>query len=471
MFSNEVVEIVKSLNLKRFGRVSDSKKYEKIFNTIKNETIFLDDLNPTITQRIWHITNNESAPILCKNCNNKVKWKRGSYATFCSIKCAANDVEIKTKREKTNVEKYGVKNLFQSEYIKNAIKEKFMLQHNVENISQINYDAGVLEKLSNKQWLYEEHIVNKKTLVEIGKMLGINYTTVGEYLKKHNIQQKYFSSSIEEKELFEFISKNFFVVRNARNIIPPKEIDLFLPEKMVAIEYCGLYWHTSDKKGVKYHYDKYRACKEKGIKLLTIYSDEWNTKKELVKTKLNHILGISDKKKIYARNCKVCLINKKLAKQFVDENHIQGNCYGSMNIGLFNGEELVSVMVFKKRKESVFELTRFCTSCVVVGGFQKSLQFFKKNVNWQEIITFSDLRWHSGEVYDKSGFREIGFVEPDYQYVYNNIRVHKFNFRKSRIKKKFSDYYDDTKSESELMETIGIPKIYDCGKLRFSLKK
>lgn len=470
MFSKEVVEIVKNLNLKRFGRVCDSKKYKEIFEKIKSETGFLNDLNPTITQRIWHIENNNSSVILCKNCNNKVKWKKGSYAMFCSTKCVANDVEIKTKREKTNVEKYGVKNPFQSEKIKNDIKTKVISQYNVENVSQINYADGVLEKLSDRQWLYEEHIVNKKTLVEIGKMLGVNYTTIGEYLKKHNIQQKYFSSSIEEKELFEFISEKFYVIRNTRNVISPKEIDLYIPEKKVAIEYCGLYWHTFDKKGAMYHYDKYVACKQKGIRLLTIYSDEWKNKKDLIKIKLDHILGTSVQKRVYARKCNIKIIDKKTTKKFIDENHIQGNCYGSINLGLFHENELVSVMCFKRRRNLSFELIRFCTSCVVVGGFQKLLSYFKENNTWEEIITFADLRWHEGDVYNKSGFTQTGVLKPDYQYVYSNIRSHKFNFRKERIKVKFPNYYDKEKTESELMEEIGIPKIYDCGKLRFSVK-
>lgn len=93
------------------------------------------------------------------------------------------------------------------------------------------------------------------------------------------------------------------------------------------------------------------------------------------------------------------------------------------------------------------------------------------SLNWQEIITFVDLRWHFGDVYEKSGFSLDKTLLPDYEYVINGKRYHKFNFRHKGIKQKFPDKYDPLLTESENMEKIGVPKIYDCGKNRFIIKR
>lgn len=94
----------------------------------------------------------------------------------------------------------------------------------------------------------------------------------------------------------------------------------------------------------------------------------------------------------------------------------------------------------------------------------------KNNFINKDIITFSDLRWHKGETYLNSGFVVDKILAPDYQYYYNKKREHKFNFRLSQIKRKFPDLFDENETELENMDRIGIPRIYDCGKIRYRLK-
>ena len=69
-------------------------------------------------------------------------------------------------------------------------------------------------------------------------------------------------------------------MQNCRNIIAPLEIDIFIPSKNIAIEYDGLYWHSSNKFSgrtieKKYHLNKTEQCLKKGIKLIHIFENEW----------------------------------------------------------------------------------------------------------------------------------------------------------------------------------------------------
>jgi hypothetical protein len=63
-------------------------------------------------------------------------------------------------------------------------------------------------------------------------------------------------------------------------------------------------------------------------------------------------------------------------------------------------------------------------------------------------------------------------LKPDYEYIIKNKtkRTHKFNFRKKLIQKKFPDLYNPNETEFQNMDRIGIPRIYDCGKLRWVCK-
>ena len=93
------------------------------------------------------------------------------------------------------------------------------------------------------------------------------------------------TSSKAEGEIAEYISSFYKgdCVRNIRSIIPPQELDLYYPEKKIAIEFNGDYWHDENHKPKDYHYNKFKACLEKGILLVSIFEHDWNTRKDVIK--------------------------------------------------------------------------------------------------------------------------------------------------------------------------------------------
>jgi len=75
---------------------------------------------------------------------------------------------------------------------------------------------------------------------------------------------------------------------NNRSIIPPYELDVFLPDKLLAFEYNGTYWHNEGiTKPIGYHQMKTDMCSGSGIKLIHIWEKEWvdsnTTTKEFIK--------------------------------------------------------------------------------------------------------------------------------------------------------------------------------------------
>ena len=98
------------------------------------------------------------------------------------------------------------------------------------------------------------------------------------------------------------------------------------------------------------------------------------------------------------------------------------------------------------------------------------LEHFKRNHEWNEIITFADLRWSEGELYEKCGFRLNKILKPDYCYIEGKNRIHKFNYRHSNLKNKLVNYIPNL-SEKENCINNKISKIWDCGKYKFCLQK
>ena len=64
--------------------------------------------------------------------------------------------------------------------------------------------------------------------------------------------------SIVENELVEYVKSIYSgeIKTSDRSLINPYELDIYLPEKKIAIEFNGLYWHGEKQKGKDYHEKK-----------------------------------------------------------------------------------------------------------------------------------------------------------------------------------------------------------------------
>ena len=116
----------------------------------------------------------------------------------------------------------------------------------------------------------------------------------------------------------------------------------------------------------------------------------------------------------------------------------------------------------KKNLENTYELLRFCNKLdtIVIGGADKLLSYFIKEYKPNEIVSYADRRWSQGKLYEKLNFKLYNISTPNYFYVIGQQRFNRFNFRKDRLVK---DGFDSNKTEKQIMEERGIPRIYDCG--------
>jgi hypothetical protein len=380
--------------------------------------------------------------------------------------------KFQQKVRRTNVERYGVDYIQQEENFKQKTKATNLQKFSREHPTQTHITEDALNKLNDPEWLFHQHVELKQPLTQIAERVGVNDTTVGRYLTKFGIETKHFHESVGQNQISQFlISNGLKVETNVRNIIAPLELDIYLPEYKIAIEYCGLYWHSEQLgKNSTYHYNKYKLCLDKNIRLFTIYEDEWFTKQTTIQDMLLHNLNRSTKSRVFARKLSIKMVGVNEKKRFFEQYHLQGDGPGSINIGLFEDNSLVACISVIQNKGGVLLINRYATSKIVVGGFSRLLSALKKQYEWNVIETFADLRYSQGQLYLSVGFKNVKQLKPDYYYIKNNIRYHKFNFRRKYLPLRL-DNFDSSLSEKQNCDANGILRLWDCGKIKFQIFK
>jgi hypothetical protein len=275
-----------------------------------------------------------------------------------------------------------------------------------------------------------------------------------------------------ESKVFEFINENYKgkIEPNYRQF-KKYEIDIYLPDEKIGFECNGLYWHSEIYRDKKYHVDKLNFFKKNNITIINIWEDDWNYKQDIIKSRILYKLK-KIKNKVFARKCQIKIVSQPETKDFLNKNHIQGYSISKVNIGLYNNQELVYIMTFgslrrnlgKKSLPNQYELIRSCSSINinVVGAFSKCIKFFKEKYSPNKIISYCDLSFNNGETYKSNGFEFVKNTSPNYSWFHKDvgIRINRWNYRKDKL---VSMGHDKSKTEVDIMYSIGNYRIWDCG--------
>jgi hypothetical protein len=256
-----------------------------------------------------------------------------------------------------------------------------------------------------------------------------------------------------------------------KKLLDNTELDVFIPSLNLGFEYNGLYWHGEGKKDKGYHLRKTNQAESEGIRLVHIWEDEWQSNRSKVENLIASLTGLC-KTTCGARECVTQAISWKVCSEFLQQNHLQGECAPtSMCYGLLKNSEVISVMCFTTStvKNNEVELIRFCSSGNVPGGFSKLLKYFLSITNFDSVISFSDKRWSQGAIYSSRGFIKVGNTDPAYSWCKGMVRYHRRGFQHKYLASKLK-VYDPNMSESKNCRANGYFKLWDCGKDKWELK-
>lgn len=360
--------------------------------------------------------------------------------------------EINNKRTKTYKNTcesiYGVSHTSKLEKIRKNIKETNQKTYLLK-IKKLYENKNIIIKdidFENKQYIIECKKCNTNFNIEYSLLKNrIKYKT--EICTNCNPISKHISGL--EIQLKNFIQNNVKnVIFNCKSVIPPFELDVYLPDFKLGFEFNGLFWHCELNRDKNYHLNKTKMCEKQDIQLIHIFEDDWKNKQEIVKflilNKLNILLG----NKILPENAEVKEItDSKLVKNFLLKNYIYEYEISDIAIGLFFENELISLMTFNTQKFNKYELKNYCNKISTnIDSFDKMLNYFINKYQPKEILALVNKMFEQGELYCNFGFKFIDETKPNCYLIINDIKY---------------------KLTNKIKLENNIYRIYDSGNLKF----
>lgn len=418
--------------------------------------------------------------------------------------------DVQTKISSTNLHKYGSENPMHSEIGHQRYLEALRKKYGVDNISQLEEIAHKIQsshilrhadqitdeqarenylKFKNDPVGYIQHLNGDITIRELAISLGYSnsdriYQVCHEnpellaYLAecKHNL----------EHEIYKFLSEDLGcnVIMHDRKHIAPYEIDMWLPDHQIGIEINDTYTHNSSLpnhwdnsiKPADYHKAKTDLAQTSGIRLIHIFEYNWINRQDIVKSIIRNAVGCT-RERYFARKLAIKEVDSTACERFLGANHIQGSMISAIRLGLFNNDDLVSLMTFNKTRhtigrrnqdEDVWELGRFCSSLntQVVGGASKLFKYFISTYQPRKVISFSSRSYTTGRIYERLGFHLVSVSDPGYMWVNmnTNLALNRVDCQKHNLPKLFKDDgIDLNKTEQQIMVEHGFVQVFDSG--------
>ena len=300
-----------------------------------------------------------------------------------------------------------------------------------------------------------------------------------ETYKKKNLCKRCIASrtsSFLEKEIADFISHIYSgdCVKNTRDIISPFELDFYYPDKNIAVEFNGTYWHSAQK-GIDslYHFNKFKECMNKGVRLLSIYEYDIEHRRDWV----NHILdgAFSSKLNVSFSDCilKICedscykfLPQSVLSSEGVNSQSVKCCVYYNVYyrdtlllcIGIYTGDPLIITCLYTNGRFDV-------TEC-----FQHTIHRILRDFSVCTLKAYVDNDIEDMALYKHAGFTCDNFYEKEvYRWIKGRYLIGNGDIVDSRhfcfeyMRKHGIEWLCIDGTEYDTLDQLGFKKIYHCG--------
>lgn len=432
---------------------------------------------------------NEHIEVICPTCGKAFETSKKNPQKYCSASCVSNRIrsdEEKAKlsesctgreawnkgRKCTEDELKRMSETSKEFWSKNGFKEKMseIQRHSWSNQDLLEKHSQIMIESNNRPTVRQKI---KEGLEEYYANIDPQILT-DRYIKQMQTKEQngtlYMSSG--EIEIINFLKEYGF---NPKKYIVGQgetrfEIDIYIPEKKIGIEFNGVYYHSHNginHRSKTYHAKKSIKANELGIDLIHIWEDQWKNQQEIIKDILLARLGILNSNQIYARKCEIRDVTTADYRNFCDKYHIQGYRAASIKLGLYYNDKLVQIASFNKARgygnsssslKYEWEWIRGCISSnnKVIGGTSKLLKYFIKTYNPNNILCFSDWNLFNGKGYKEAGFIFEGYTSPDKFYITPGKKLVRIN-RNPYAYQQYKSMVD----KGELFECYG------CGSKKF----
>lgn len=305
--------------------------------------------------------------------------------------------------------------------------------------------------------------------------------TVKNYAIKYGLDTTAWANGVSksETEMYNFVKEYYpDTIQSYRKVFGPNgpELDVYIPSLNMGIEFNGVYTHSHKVKQPDYHRTKHLRYRDKGIRYIQIWEDDWTYRNEKVKNFLVNAIG-KNTYRVGARLTNVIEISQSDFDTFINKHHMQGTTNCKYRYALVKDGTILSAIGIrdipinnqdKYHKGYGVDLARFANTNVS-GAFTKLVKHVERTLDCNYILSFADLEIVSpfANVYSANRFTLVKELSHDYRY-YNSktkTREHKFNWRKETFKKMGLSI--NGKTEFDLADEWGLLRCYDSGKLLY----
>lgn len=275
----------------------------------------------------------------------------------------------------------------------------------------------------------------------------------------------------EEKEVFDFITTELGIPGKQadKSLISPYELDMVFPTHKIAVEYCGLYWHSEESSGKDstYHRNKMLRAGRAGYRLITVFSDEWTNTRDAVKGLLADAFG---KHVMDFTGHSIIVIDSADAMEFHRMFGVYEPENSDISFCIFMGGAPVSVMSLVAPRqvfsddviENKFRIINHTSTGVDNKTAMQLLIDHAFTVLRPESISCRlDMRWGNIAAHTAMGFNTASQDAAELWYVENHLtRHHRKHFARPIL---LSAGADPSLSDWDIMKMNKYDRIWDCG--------
>ena len=298
----------KNFQIQKFNKLLDNEKQFILSSYDQNDFYYCQKLF-----YYKYVKNFQPKYLYCRACQSPLQLKKILSDTegYCSLKCSNNQSitkerksqqylikfnvdnpqkaeSIKSKKKITQIKNYGVDNPQKQKVIKDLKLQSIKKNFNVNQWQELVRLNSGLDYTYIHNRLKDLSEVDYKEFLELKEEFNCQNDFLYTNLRKYNINLIGNGTSILEHQVLEFVLSNqkFKIIRKARQVISPLELDIYIPKLKLAIEVNGDYWHQSSRTQENYHINKTNLCESKGIRLIHIWESECSSNKEFIQTLL-----------------------------------------------------------------------------------------------------------------------------------------------------------------------------------------
>ncbi|WP_235631035.1 zinc-ribbon domain-containing protein [Mycobacteroides abscessus] len=214
------------------------------------------------------------------------------------------------------------------------------------------------------------------------------------------------------------------ILTSTRTVPGTSEVDIVVPERKLAIEFNGLYWHTERTgRGKDYHIGKTRACAAAGLRLIHVWEDDWHLRRAGVERLIRNALGVVDGPPV--ADCGAAEIDFESAARLFDENcHARSLGRASFFDALIHGDTVVAA-VSSRLRNGRLDVMQFASAGVLgaSAALAQPLARRARQLGAERVRWVVDNATDDGEGPSAAGFTRVAELDPEFRYVRGGERV------------------------------------------------